>query len=84
MGMIEIEIAQVIASAIKDPIKMKPLLHKMALIIDRQAMALKAMEWHKQSIDAAKNLDEELFNDIKKMRIDLNPTPENPQETKAP
>lgn len=41
------------------------LLRKMALIIDRQAIALGSIEFNKDSIDRAAVCHQELFEDIK-------------------
>ncbi len=46
----------------------------MALIIDRQSSALKAMEWNKDSIERAAKLDEDLFTELQAMAAESKAT----------
>lgn len=84
MGVIEIELGEIIKDAVKNSLMIEPFMRKMALIIERQSNALQAVIWHKESVETAKFLHECLYHDIKKMKQDLNPEPENPQITKTP
>lgn len=68
MGMIEIEIGELIKDAKLTPLGTEVLMRKMALIIERQALALKGITWQHQTLEAAKTMDEQLFNEIKDLR----------------
>ncbi len=81
MGAIELEIGHVIKEVIKSPAQTEVLLRKMALVIERQALALKTVLWYKDHIDRATLLDEELFKDIQAMRLSVLPKVEPSEGT---
>jgi hypothetical protein len=70
MGIVEISFGPIIKKAIENN-QMEILLRKMALIIDRQALALRSMEWHKESVERAAREGELLFDELKEMEKDV-------------
>lgn len=66
MGVIELEFGSILQEAIKQN-KIEPLLRKMALIIDRQAIALGSLEFHQHSIIKAASAHEQLFKELKEL-----------------
>ena len=69
MGVLELEFANILKRAIEQN-KIEPLLRKMALIIDRQAIALRSVEFHKDSIEKAAKCHEQLYEELKELAND--------------
>lgn len=81
MGAIELEIGHVIKEVVKDPKKSEALLRRLALIVERQALAIKTIVWYKDYIDKANEMDQALFIEIQQMRKDILPAVEPAEST---
>lgn len=71
MGVTELELGKVIEEAMKSkqgPQEITSLFRQMALIIDRQAIALGGVEFHKDSIEKAALCHQEVYETIRNLQ----------------
>lgn len=69
MGVLELEFGPIIKRAIETN-RVEPLLRKMALIIDRQALALGSAEFSMNYIQKASKVHEELYEEMKTLAVE--------------
>lgn len=74
MGVLELEFGTIIKRAIETG-KIEPLMRKMALIIDRQAIALGSSEFNMNYIQKASKVHEELYAEMKVLAQEGKGTP---------
>jgi acyl-CoA reductase-like NAD-dependent aldehyde dehydrogenase len=69
MGLVEVEIGAAITAIVKKPpAEIESLLRRMALIIDKQSMAIKQIRWSEETKKATEGLDEWLFQEIQEIQ----------------